>query len=128
MFEYGKQPLWRAAMAVFAMWTMRPTRCRRRRSAWRAMPRFGGRSAVNTWFMRILCASATTCAVSATARRRAPWLFAADGTARAYGGAVGGPDAGGRGAARSDRDEALDARDAIARCRPMIGWCWCCST
>ena len=55
LFEYGKQPLWRAAMAVLgnvddASDALQETAVK----AWRAMPRFGGRSAVNTWFMRIL--------------------------------------------------------------------------
>ena len=55
LFEHSKQPLWRAAMAVLgnvddASDALQETAVK----AWRAMPRFGGRSAVNTWFMRIL--------------------------------------------------------------------------
>ena len=125
LFEHSKQPLWRAAMAVLgnvddASDALQETAVK----AWRAMPRFGGRSAVNTWFMRILlrvcydmrrqCNRETPCAMG---------LFAADVDGS---GVWWEPSAGqmlaGAGVRRDpDRDEALDVRDAI-------GWCWCCST
>lgn len=55
LFERCKQPMWRAAMAVLdnvddAADALQETAIK----AWRAMPRFGGRSSVDTWFMRIL--------------------------------------------------------------------------
>ena len=118
LFEHSKQPLWRAAMAVLgnvddASDALQETAVK----AWRAMPRFGGRSAVNTWFMRILlrvcydmrrqCNRETPCAMG---------LFAADVDGS---GVWWEPSAGqmlaGAGVRRDpDRDEALDVRDAIA--------------
>lgn len=55
LFEGGKQGMWRAAMAVLgnsddAADALQETAVK----AWRAMPRFGGRSSVDTWLMRIL--------------------------------------------------------------------------
>ena len=118
LFEYGKQPLWRAAMAVRgnvddASDALQETAVK----AWRAMPRFGGRSAVNTWFMRILL---RVCYDMRRQRNRetpcAMGLFAADVDGS---GVWWEPSAGqmlaGAGVRRDpDRDEALDVRDAIA--------------
>ena len=102
LFEYGKQPLWRAATAV---------------KAWRAMPRFGGRSAVNTWFMRILL---RVCYDMRRQRNRetpcAMGLFAADvdGSGVWWEPSVDQMLAGAGVRRDPDRDEALDVRDAIA--------------
>ena len=118
LFEYGKQPLWRAAMAVLgnvddASDALQETAVK----AWRAMPRFGGRSAVNTWFMRILL---RVCYDMRRQRNRetpcAMGLFAADVDGS---GVWWEPSAdqmlAGAGVRRDpDRDEALDVRDAIA--------------
>ncbi|MFR0868486.1 MAG: RNA polymerase sigma factor [Adlercreutzia sp.] len=80
LFEHEKQPLWRAAMAVLdnvddASDALQETAVK----AWRAMPRFGGRSAVGTWFMCILL---RTCYDVRRQRNRetpsAMGLFAAD--------------------------------------------------
>ena len=118
LFEHSKQPLWRAAMAVLgnvddASDALQETAVK----AWRAMPRFGGRSAVNTWFMRILL---RVCYDMRRQRNRetpcAMGLFAADVDGS---GVWWEPSAGqmlaGAGVRRDpDRDEALDVRDAIA--------------
>ena len=100
------------------MWTMRPTRVQETAvKAWRAMPRFGGRSAVNTWFMRILL---RVCYDMRRQRNRetpcAMGLFAADvdGSGVWWEPSVDQMLAGAAVAARPDRDEALDVRDAIA--------------
>ena len=118
LFEHSKQPLWRAAMAVLgnvddASDALQETAVK----AWRAMPRFGGRSAVNTGFMRILL---RVCYDMRRQRNRetpcAMGLFAADVDGS---GVWWEPSAGqmlaGAGVRRDpDRDEALDVRDAIA--------------
>ena len=106
LFEYGKQPLWRAAMAVLgnvddASDALQETAVK----------------AVNTWFMRILL---RVCYDMRRQRNRetpcAMGLFAADVDGS---GVWWEPSAGqmlaGAGVRRDpDRDEALDVRDAIA--------------
>ena len=85
--------------------------------AWRAMPRFGGRSAVNTWFMRILL---RVCYDMRRQRNRetpcAMGLFAADvdGSGVWWEPSVDQMLAGAGVRRDPDRDEALDVRDAIA--------------
>lgn len=122
LFEHGKQQMWRAAMAVLgneedAADALQETAVK----AWRAVPRFGGRSAVGTWFMRILL---RTCYdLRRTRKRESPCamgVFDID---------VDGADVSwepaahrlldGRGAeAAPDRDEALDVRDALGQLAP----------
>ncbi|WP_080798916.1 RNA polymerase sigma factor [Arabiibacter massiliensis] len=110
LFEHNKDPLWRAAMAVLgnvddAADALQETAVK----AWRAMPRFGGRSSLGTWLMRILL---RTCVDVRRARMsETPWAMEASGDAGAFDEAralVGrGPTA--------DRDEVMDVRAAIAR-------------
>ena len=126
LFEHSKQPLWRAAMAVLgnvddASDALQETAVK----AWRAMPRFGGRSAVNTWFMRILlrvcydmrrqCNRETPCAMG---------LFAADVDGS---GVWWEPSAGqmlaGAGVRRDpDRDEALEPAEALEEHPDLFGY------
>lgn len=86
--------------------------------AWRAMPRFGGRSSVGTWFMRILLRTCydlkrtrnreTPCAIGlfeADIDGTGVWWEPSDGDALAGVGAQHRPDA----------DDAMDVRDALAR-------------
>lgn len=122
LFEHGKQQMWRAAMAVLgneedASDALQETAIK----AWRAMPRFGGRSAVGTWFMRILL---RTCYDLRRERKRetpcAMGVLDVD---------VDGADVswepaanqvlGERGPVREpDRDAALDVRDALGQLAP----------
>lgn len=116
LFEQSKQPLWRAAMAVLgnvddAADALQETMIK----AWKAMPRFGGRCSVGTWFMRILLHASydayrkrtreTPCALgfyeTEPERGRVSWASMPDGE--------------GLGGYGSDRDTALDVRDAIAK-------------
>lgn len=119
LFEHSKQPLWRAAMAVLgnvddASDALQETAAK----AWRAMPRFGGRSAVGTWFMRILL---RTCYDFRRARKHeAPCAMGAfdidvDGADVSWEPSAGQVLAGGVAAHDPDRDEALDVRDALGR-------------
>lgn len=119
LFEHGKQPLWRAAMAVLgnvddASDALQETAAK----AWRAMPRFGGRSSVGTWFMRILL---RTCYdLRRTRKRETPCAMGifdidVDGSDVSWEPSAGLASAG-RGAGRDpDRDEAMDVRDALGR-------------
>ena len=117
LFEYGKQPLWRAAMAVLgnvddASGALQETAVK----AWRAMPRFGGRSAVNTWFMRILL---RVCYDMRRQRNRetpcAMGLFAADvdGSGVWWEPSVDQMLAGAGVRRDPDRDEALEPAEAL---------------
>ena len=86
--------------------------------AWRAMPRFGGRSAVGTWLMRILL---RTCYdLRRTRKRETPCAMGtfdidAEGADVSWEPSVEQALAGGAQARYSDRDEALDVRDALGR-------------
>ncbi|MRX83516.1 RNA polymerase sigma factor [Eggerthella guodeyinii] len=119
LFEHSKQPLWRAAMAVLgnvddASDALQETAIK----AWRAMPRFGGRSAVGTWFMRILL---RTCYDFRRTRKRetpcAMGVFDIDveGSDVSWEPSAGQMLAGGVAARDLDREEALDVRDALGR-------------
>ena len=120
LFEYEKQPLWRAAMAVLdnvddASDALQETAVK----AWRAMPRFGGRSAVGTWFMCILL---RTCYdVRRKRKRETPCAMGvfdidADGTDVSW---EPGLVSAGRSVVRDpDRDEAMDVHDALGRLAP----------
>lgn len=86
--------------------------------AWRAMPRFGGRCAVSTWFMRILL---RVCYDLRRARMRetpcAMGIFDAetDGSGVSWERVIGEAVAGVGVRRPPDRDEALDVRDALNR-------------
>lgn len=119
LFEHSKQPLWRAAMAVLgnvddASDALQETAIK----AWRAMPRFGGRSAVGTWFMRILL---RTCYDFRRTRKHetpcAMGVFDIDveGSDVSWEPSAGQMLAGGVAARDLDREEALDVRDALGR-------------
>lgn len=119
LFEHSKQPLWRAAMAVLgnvddASDALQETAIK----AWRAMPRFGGRSAVGTWFMRILL---RTCYDFRRTRKCetpcAMGVFDIDveGSDVSWEPSAGQMLAGGVAARDLDREEALDVRDALGR-------------
>lgn len=119
LFEHSKQPLWRAAMAVLgnvddASDALQETAIK----AWRAMPRFGGRSAVGTWFMRILL---RTCYDFRRTRKHetpcAMGVFDIDveGSDVSWEPPAGQMLAGGVAARDLDREEALDVRDALGR-------------
>lgn len=119
LFEHSKQPLWRAAMAVLgnvedASDALQETAVK----AWRAMPRFGGRSAVGTWFMRILL---RTCYDFRRARtHETPYAMGGfnidvDGADVSWEPSADQVLAGGVAAHGADRDEALDVRDALGR-------------
>ena len=109
LFEHNKDPLWRAAMAVLgnvddAADALQETAVK----AWCAMPRFGGRSSLGTWLMRILL---RTC-VDVRRKRMSETPYSLDAfepTAFDEGRALVG------GAPAADRDEALDVRAAVAR-------------
>ena len=123
LFEQSRESLWRAAMAVLdnaedAADALQETTIK----AWRAIPRFEGRSNVGTWFMRILL---RTCYDLRARRQReapyAPESFAADAPAAGNARAAGIPDdfrviVGGR--HRADVDEAMDVRSAVGRLSP----------
>lgn len=115
LFEQSKEPLWRAAMAVLgnvddAADALQETAVK----AWCAMPRFGGRSSMGTWLMRILL----RICVDARRKRASEAPYALDAF---------DPNALGRGIAldegralvgrtrAGDQDEAMDVRAAIAQ-------------
>ncbi|WP_302391628.1 RNA polymerase sigma factor [Eggerthella sinensis] len=119
LFEHSKQALWRAAMAVLgnvddAADVLQETTVK----AWRAMPRFGGRCAVGTWFMRILL---RTCYDYRRRRQRetpcAMGFFDADvdGSGVSWEPAAEAMVAGAGVRRAPDRDEALDVRAALGK-------------
>ncbi len=119
LFERSKQSLWRAAMAVLgnvddASDALQEAAVK----AWRAMPRFGGRSAVGTWLMRILL---RTCYdLRQTRKRETPCAMGtfdidAEGADVSWEPSAKRALAGGAQACDSDRDEVLDVRDALGR-------------
>ena len=119
LFEHEKQPMWRAAMAVLgnaedASDALQETAVK----AWRAMPRFGGRSAAGTWFMRILL---RTCYdLKRTRNRETPCAIGffdadVDGSGVWWEQADLGALAGASARRVPDRDAGLDVRDALVR-------------
>lgn len=119
LFERCKQPMWRAAMAVLengddAADALQEAAIK----AWRAMPRFGGRSSVDTWLMRILL---RTCFDARRRRsREMPFDLTMTGAALHEGAPLEGSALGDAGVLMGrqqscDHDEALDVREALRR-------------
>ncbi|MEA5019910.1 MAG: sigma-70 family RNA polymerase sigma factor [Gordonibacter sp.] len=115
LFEQHKLPLWKAAVAVLgsvddAADALQETTIK----AWRAIPRFEGRSHLSTWLMRILL---RTCYDLLRKRRRetpyAPEGFSGEPAAKGLvfdeqQAIVGGKH-------RPDHDVIIDVRDAIGK-------------
>lgn len=118
LFEQSKQPLWQAAIAVLgdvddAADALQETAVK----AWRAMPRFGGRSGVGTWFMRILlrcCYDIRRKRAHETPVNMAASEFESGATA-AVGRPFGESCLVGGESDQADRDQALDVRSAMGK-------------